>query len=290
MKITNIHGLPEAIVAAMRNDGYSRGAASFSATELLLPSRLWALKNKWHAHLTVDASEMTPALFGKAVHQVLENAGVIMPGETREQRLFATFAGHVVSGQLDLRFTERAIEDYKTCKTYKLTGGPPSEWVAQLNIYNALAAANDLPPVEHLRIHAWAVDWSKRKTYKAGYPKAPIQTLELPMWEISDAIRFIEERIGSHLAALEELPECTPEERWARPRFAVLKKPDAARAANGASKFETKEDAEAWLGEQLAGEPEKWATAVIQERSGTDVRCEDYCPVRDFCTQYRQSR
>ena len=46
MKLTNNHNLPEAIVAAIMNDSYTKGDADISVTELLTPPQLRHLKLK----------------------------------------------------------------------------------------------------------------------------------------------------------------------------------------------------------------------------------------------------
>ena len=44
MILTNKHNLPEAIVAAIMNDSYTKGDADISVTELLSPPQLRALR------------------------------------------------------------------------------------------------------------------------------------------------------------------------------------------------------------------------------------------------------
>jgi hypothetical protein len=59
-------------VAAVEADDYVRGEADYTATELIQPSRLYALKAHYWEDLVEDASDRVWALSGQARHTVLE--------------------------------------------------------------------------------------------------------------------------------------------------------------------------------------------------------------------------
>jgi hypothetical protein len=100
MKITNRFNLPDAFYNFARNDKYSRGKADISVTTLIDSPRVRLMRDKYNDQLETDASDMIWALFGTAVHHVLESADdpshVIM-----EERLYAEVAGWILSGALD---------------------------------------------------------------------------------------------------------------------------------------------------------------------------------------------
>jgi hypothetical protein len=92
MKITNRFNLPDAFYNFARNDKYSRGKADISVTTLIDSPRVRLMRDKYNDQLETDASDMIWALFGTAVHHVLESADdpshVMM-----EERLYAEVAG-----------------------------------------------------------------------------------------------------------------------------------------------------------------------------------------------------
>ena len=92
MKITNKFNLPDAFYNFARNDKYTKGKADISVTTLIDSPRVRLMRDKHKDQLETDASDMIWALFGTAVHHVLESADdpthVMM-----EERLYAEAAG-----------------------------------------------------------------------------------------------------------------------------------------------------------------------------------------------------
>ena len=135
--ITNIHNLPDALVAAVRNDPY-QGGGDISVTKLIdAPQRrgLWA---RHKDDIEEDVSERIWSLLGQAVHHILERA------ETNalvEQRLFAEVGGTILSGQFDrLHFDTKTLSDYKVTTAFKAEGS--EQWTRQLNVLRWLAYKN----------------------------------------------------------------------------------------------------------------------------------------------------
>jgi hypothetical protein len=297
-KITNKSGLPLAVVRAVAADPYDRGDCDFSATQLLKPSRMVALEAKYKDLIEEDAADRIWSLMGQLGHLVLERSGIGFV----EQRLFATiFAiggdgvarSFRISGALDL-VENTTSADYKFTTVWSVKKGPKPEWIQQLNIGNWLAKENG-KQIDKLQIVALYRDWSRLEAVRDWqYPQQQAQLFELPMWKIEDTVDFITRRVESHSKALHgDLPECTAEERWERNSdWAVMKEGNTKATAS----FDTKEEAEARMAEEVEKnkpgpkskkEPPKYSVAF---RPGESIRCEHYCPVKNFCSQYKQSK
>ena len=287
MRLTNNFGLPETIVNAVNRPTYTKEGANMSVTELLGSPRIVQLKRRHWDELEQDASEMVWSLFGTAIHHILEHGKA--ENHVIEQRLHAKVDGWHISGAIDLQVvTPEGIEisDYKTTSAYKVMAGS-MDWEEQLNIYAYLVESQKKVPVTKIQIVAIVRDWSAREAaYKEGYPKAPIVVIDIPLWPFENREQFIRDRITAHSDATfaqetdEELPECTPKDMWERPRSFATMKDGGVRAK---SVHASKEEAEkAWA------EIKDYTKYKIIERPGERVRCQGYCQVSKFCSQYQQ--
>ena len=72
MKITNKFGMPKPFVDFAINDKYSKGKADISVTTLIDSPRIRIMKEQYDEDIEVDAVDMIWALFGTAVHSVLD--------------------------------------------------------------------------------------------------------------------------------------------------------------------------------------------------------------------------
>lgn len=221
MRYTNEWGLPEALVRAIKADPYSKGAADFSATELLKPPQIIRLQAKHHDELVVDASDRIWALLGKAAHHILEEHG----GEDHviEERIFKDLEvdgkNYRISGAMDVQFEPEdgrwKINDWKVTSAGTLMYGeqPKPEWVQQLNIYQWLRGE----PTE-LQITAILRDFKKSQVGKEWrgasrpYPDRAVELVEIPSWTLERTEDFIRERIRDITA--ENVRECTKDETW----------------------------------------------------------------------------
>lgn len=277
MNITNRNNLPEALVKAVENDDYSKGNSDFSATELLKPPRQRELQRRHKGKVEEDVEDRLYSLYGQLVHALLERAN---EADLVEQRFFGEFLGYTVSAQIDsLTLKDETLSDYKFTTAYKFIGNkePDPNFIAQLNIQLELLRRNGYD-AKRLQIIGLIRDFSKRKAkFDRDYPSSPIVTQEIPMWSREDTVGFIEERIRLHVAAQKKLPQCSEEDRWAKPDvYAVMK---GKRAINGGIK-RTLEEAQ-----ELAEETEG---SFIEHRPGDNTRCENYCSVAPFCSQYKK--
>lgn len=224
MRVTNNLGLPQPIVDAVSNDDYTRGNANISATSLLLPPRLLALREAHDAELEEDASDRIFSLFGKAIHKILEDAPSANQGAVSEQRLYMQVQGPlgpwVVSGAMDrivLLADEDGsvtIQDYKTASVAEMVYGVKPERAQQLNIYAVLATLNGYK-VKALQDVFILRDWSKVQAAEArsgptlrsdgqatsSYPEKHVVVHDIELWPMEDAYRFIAERVALHQQA-----------------------------------------------------------------------------------------
>jgi hypothetical protein len=291
MKLTNIHSLPETILNVIRTPQYSKGKANMSVTELLNSPRIVQLKRKHWEDLTEDAADLVWSIFGTAIHNVLEHG----KGDNHivEERIHIELDGMHISGAIDLQEVEPdgiIVSDYKTVGAWSVLN-EKQDWHNQLNSYAYLVEAAKKVPVKKLQIVAIVRDWSRRDAAtREGYPKAPIVVIDIPLWPFADREAYVRSRISLHGDALfemetdGEMPECTPEEMWERPTTYAVKKDGNVRAK---SVHETREAADTALtaATEKAKKGEKF---LIEVREGSRVRCESFCQVAPYCTQYQE--
>ncbi len=272
MNLTNLHGLPDALVHAVRNDPY-QGGGDISVTKLIDSPQKRVLSKRYKDVVVEDVSERIWSLMGQAVHSVLERA---QTSALVEQRLYADVDGWKLSGQFDrVHLADGVMQDWKVCSTYK-AGGDES-WTRQLNVLRWLAAQNGIE-INALQVVAIFRDWKKSEaSRKEDYPQQAVKVVDIPVWTLQQTQRYIEERIYVHRSAESgELIDCTDEERWYSGTVFALMKVGGKRALRISP-----------VKDEL-GQPDKGYEIV--ERKGVNRRCESYCEVAPFCPQYQQIR
>ena len=277
--LTNKYGLPETLASALTSDWYSQ-PGHISATGLIQPPRLRVLKERYASQVEEDVSDRIWMLLGSAVHGVLERAESVTA--LQEERLSTVVNDWRVTGQADLWEEPGILSDYKVTSVWAGMNGVKPEWEAQLNIYAHLYRDAGFP-VRGLQIVAIYRDWSKNRAKQGnGYPHCAAGVLPVQVWPDAKVQDYLAERVALHQAAQdmpdEQLPYCNPEERWERPTtWAVMKKgrKSAVRV------FHDPESAEA------AAEG-RGKDHYVEVRPGESVRCEGYCPVAEFCSQYKE--
>lgn len=290
MKLTNKHNLPETIVNVIKRPTYSKGKANMSVTELLNSPRIVQLKRKHWDDLTEDASDMVWSIFGTAIHGVLEHGKD--DHHVVEERIHAAIGGMNVSGAIDLQEIEEdgiILSDYKTTSAWAVMN-EKQDWHNQLNVYAYLVELVKKVPVKKLQIVAIIRDWSRREAAnRDSYPASPITVIDIPLWPFADREEFIKSRIHKHEWALfdmetgDEPPECTPDEMWEKPTTYALKKDGNIRAKSVHENRLAAEDA-LQIAESKAKKGEKF---LIEVREGGRTRCENFCQVSEFCSQYK---
>ena len=292
MKITNNHNLPDAFLNFARDDKYSRGKADISVTTLIDGPRIRLMKDLHDEEIETDVVDMIWALFGTAVHHVLESADD--PENVQvEERLYAEIANWTLSGALDhqevLPDGTVQITDYKVTSAWSVILGKV-EWERQQNCYawlveNSLAGANRQKKVSKLRICAILRDWQRRRAqFDKEYPQSPIVIVELPLWSEKEREDYIYDRIDVHQSAqmdydlYDKVPLCSDGDQWAKPNQWAVKEKGKKRALK---LWDSEEDAN----EHVASSDKK---LEIEFRKGDKTRCEgNYCNVAEFCEQFK---
>jgi hypothetical protein len=147
--------------------------------------------------------------------------------------------------------------------------------------------------VRSVRIVAILRDWQRREAqFKPDYPQSPVVSVDIPLWPEAEAMSYMQDRVTMHQEAqaawdtTESLVECSDEERWTKPDTWAVMKSKAKRAVKvfdniaGAASFAMDLNASAPSGVLYS----------VQERKGGRTRCENYCSVADFCTQWAMER
>jgi hypothetical protein len=234
--------------------------------------------------MTDDVSNRIWALLGTAVHKLLE----IETPDTFTEEYFSVPVGSMnVTGRVDCYdMTNAIIHDYKTASVWKVIKGDFADWRKQGLIYAWLLTKQGFP-VKECRFTAILKDHSKSKAkYDSSYPQVPTYVYQ---FTVSDAdLKETEKMIYAKVEELEKakdlpddkLPMCTEHERWSKPTtYAVMKegRKTALRV------FEEKELAEQYL----ASLEEK--KAYIEERKGSDPKCEEYCSCCEWCEYWQKN-
>ncbi len=324
-KLTNKHGLPQPLYSAVANDSYSKGDSDVSITRLLQPPRITALQERHEDEIEEDVIDHVYSLFGQCMHTVLERADprialinawnlvfkflnsldkedfFLVKGFNKidqafvylvnkyhpadltivsEERITVEIDGVKVSGQFDRFVIESGkVCDYKVTTAYKFKNDTvPVDFQRQLNCYAYLLRSRGYE-VNSGEIDAFLRDWSKLKAQREeDYPKVQFLSLPVVIHDNEHIEKFLKERVASWKAAKEELPECSADERWAKaPKYAVMK-PGKKRAIR-------------LLDSQILAKEramKEGAGAFVAFRKGENIRCESYCSVAPFCSQFKK--
>lgn len=280
MKVTNEMNLPEAFVKAVSVERHNKRGC-YSATTLNKGAKETILQERHWDELTEDASDNVWAVFGTAVHAILENES---DENFHEERFEVKVGSSTVTGIVDSYDMKNGIiNDWKTASVYKVTMDDFSDWYSQGMTYAWLLSKKGLE-VRKCRFIALLKDFSKSKAKTtAGYPKKPVYVYEFDV--TAEALAEAEKRIVAKVAELEKCSElsdddiepCSKAERWtADEKWAVMK--DGRKTA--VKLFDNEAEAEKMAAELGKGHR-------VEHRRGADRKCEDYCSCCGFCNYYR---
>jgi hypothetical protein len=260
-----------------------------SVTNLLQAPRISRLMALYRDQIPPDEPGTDSwKLLGTAVHAALEKAAAhadpppILVEHRAVTEVSVDGVAWTLSGQCDVLEADGTLWDYKTTSAYSVRDGREgkSDWASQLNVLRWLLERTGAVPRGAVRsLGVWAIlrDWSATQAQRdAGYPQGQEVAVPIPLWTEEETHAYVLDRLRLHEAARHSLPECSPEERWAKDAgFAVLKSSKSVRAERI---LPTRQDAERYRDELLGGK------GLIEERYGTSIRCLRYCPAKSVCT------
>jgi hypothetical protein len=281
MKINNKLNLPEGLVKAVKTERHN-AERCISATTLLQGVKQIILTDRHWEELEDDVSDRIWAIWGTAVHSLLEQEGET---DFTEQEMSYKVSGITVTGRIDnYDMASETIYDYKTASVNKIKFSDFKDWYLQGMIYAWLLTRNKFP-VKHCRFIALLKDHSKTEAMRDHqYPKNPVFVYEFPVTAkgIFEIGAFIRNRVNGYEKYLktpdDNIPPCLPEERWDRPSVFAVKKEGRQRAVR---LFDVKEEAEQKAAELGTGH-------FVEHRPGESVKCLNYCLCCGFCNYYRE--
>lgn len=287
MRYTNAAQLPKSLVWAITNSHYELEPGAISVTRLIDSPRIRVLEEEHSDELEQDVSDSVYAMLGSAVHQLL----AFYPNGIPEKRYCAELGGQKICGTPDL-IEDGVLYDYKVPSTWINSLGMRDEWENQLNVYRWLLRENGIV-VNSLKLVAIFRDWSKSQLLnpREGYPAYPSQVYDVRMWTLRDTEAYILDRITMHQRAQEQLTYCTPQERWQRDGVWAVYYNGKARAER---LLPGEIEARDWIVE--AGGPIDAPIVDVPNKRGYSIvkrlnewrRCKLYCPVAEFCAQWKE--
>ena len=279
MNVTNRLRLPEAFVKAVSTTRHNE-AGCFSATTLNKGAKEIILTDRHFDEITVDAADSVWAVWGTAVHALLES----QPDNNFHEEYFKVpVSNSFVTGQVDSYDMENGvINDWKTASVWKVQFNDFKDWRAQGLTYAWLLQQSGLE-VKKCRFVALLKDHSKTKAKTdSSYPQSPVF-----IYEFDVTAADLEETAARILAKVQEIESaykldddaiepCSAEERWADgEKWAVMK--------NGRKTaiklFDNSADADAMAGEM-------GNAYYVEHRPAISRKCLDYCNCKEFCSFY----
>lgn len=288
--LTNKLGLPAPIVTAVRRDDYDPGASDITVTQLINPPKVVELSRRHDEEIEEDVSDRIWALMGKVAHSILEKGTGEVDDEAVmvEERLFTEELGWKVSGQFDRMVLLPEgdgwrLLDFKLSSVREAVHGLKAERVQQLNLLAELARRNGYHIIG-LQVVMIFRDWLKPKAVRedGDYPKQQVETFDVELWEPEVAGKFLKDRVRIHRHAQgltdDEIPICTPAERWQKPTTWAVRKQGRKTAVRV---FDTHSEAEKYIQDRIDEKlrSQHW----VKERPGEPTRCLHYCPVARWC-------
>lgn len=292
LMITNKLDLPKPFVDAVTSD-HKYKPCRYSVTEVLGGTCEAILKRRHANDGDSDVADMVWALFGTAVHKVLQEAEAT-DSQLQENWLSVPIGnnGYELSGIFDLYDDEtKTVTDWKTCATWKVIFGDFEDWRKQTLMYCWMLRQLGLE-AERGEIVAIMRDHSMRKArFEKDYPPHPVYKMgwdfeEEDFAEVeADITQWFAEVMHEETVEDAYLEPCSPEQRWHKDdKWAVMRKGQK----RAVKLFDSRDDALGfmdWLADQASnrGKP-----LYIEERRGEDTKCESYCSVAEFCPYYQE--
>lgn len=287
--ITNNMCLPQPFVNAVKSN-HRYTPKRYSVTDVLGGTCEAVLKRRHDSDITEDVSQRIWALFGTAVHKVLQEAEAT-ESQLQENWLSVPIRGtsYELSGIFDLYDDEtKTVTDWKTTGTIKWQKQEFDDYRLQTLIYCWMLRKKGYK-AKRGEVVMILRDWSKPKArYEKDYPKCQVQKVG---WDFLDddfkeaeghIKRWFEEVSEQEKRGDSELMPCSPEKRWHKDdKWAVVK--DCVKRATRVLDNEADAISMSEALRERTGKPYH-----VEYRKGEDVKCEMYCSVSFACPFFQK--
>lgn len=295
--------MPEILAVAMPHSfSYAGASSDFSPTRLSQPPRITELKRKYKDQIVRGAFDNWYAWYGSAIHQYIEdglraygNDEFLIEETLKHTEDPAEFGRPDLTDPIKFSATvdayhipTKTLYDHKTLNIRGAGNEVKPEYEIQINI-NAYMLRKAGYEVDKAYLQVFYGGWSVGASrYDKNYPSRPVQLHEvtlLPPEEQEKLYRkLLTEQLKYFKVEEEKLLECTKEQMWEqKAKIAVWprKAPTTRRAMRLLETFDEVESYVSWKGL-------KPKDVYIEFRKATRTRCEDYCEVNKFCSQYKE--
>lgn len=272
---------------------YDNEGADYSATDLIQPPRITILGKRHRGEILkrpIDPKSELDSFWGTGIHHMFEANLRYNPEYICERRLHTEILDRKISGCPDIiRKSLLWMYDIKQTKAWKKIFSDLHEWEEQLNIYAYMYWLKKIH-IKALFVIAWWKNWEEKNVRdNPKYPREQIEEIPLRLWTPKEQEDYLYSRVLTMINAEpfpdDQLPLCTPDDRWDRAtQYAVYKIGKNGKRFSKASRvMYAKDDIERWIKKMLKPE-EKYE---IDMRPGGRERCDNWCEVNTFCSQYR---
>ena len=271
---------------------YTRIGSDVSVTELLRPPRINHLINRHGRVQKTEPSKIVPSLMGNGIHdqlqRMLRRENTVNSGSWLiERRLLAVVDGVRISGRFDALHELKNLYDIKLSKAYKFIKGDTVEWEQQLNMYDYMLWLDGYE-IESLKILFVVSDFNKGESWSPNYPPDVLNIIDINKWPRVDQVSYISDRVQLWKETKDlvddDLPLCSPKERWANASiFKLFRTPDMKKANKT---FPTRARADAYLKVCVTKDPDKWGTGLVRELIGEPFRRCSWCDASAHCNQF----
>lgn len=284
MKLTNGLNLPQPFVDAATSD-YQYTDKRYSVTSVLKGTRETILQRRHADEIETDVSEMVWAIFGSAVHKILEQSEETADQLKENWLSVEVQNGYELSGIFDLYDDATGtVTDYKTATVWKFIYKEFDDWRTQCLAYVWLLRKIGFN-ARRGEIVGMLKDHSKTKAKTDHtYPQYPVQRIG---WNFTDKdLEEFESWLKAKFSEIEQaeklsdddLPLCSDVERWHKPdKYAVMK--EGRKTA--VKLYDSEEEANARVEAEGKG-------FYVEHRKGEDSKCLNYCSACEFCSHYKE--
>lgn len=284
MELTNELNLPQPFVDAATSD-YQYTDKRYSVTSVLKGTREAILQRRHSEEIETDVSEMVWAIFGSAVHKILEQSEETADQLKENWLSVEVQNGYELSGIFDLYDDATGtVTDYKTTTVWKFIYKEFDDWRTQCLAYVWLLRKIGFN-ARRGEIVGMLKDHSKTKAKTDyTYPQHPVQRIG---WNFTDKdLEGFESWLRAKFSEIEQaeklsdddLPLCSDVERWHKPdKYAVMK--EGRKTA--VKLYDSEEEANARVEQEGKG-------FYVEHRKGEDSKCLNYCSACEFCSHYKE--